>query len=395
MSYQEDKIIKKSLLNEGIIFTVVVLLFGAGLISSIVGNAGDTIPNTISYESNTPTSGITIYNGSLSGYVNDTSMNPIEGARIRVYFHETFEENYSDSSGRYHVANIPICYCMKNCTASKEGYATEGVLLDITENTTRDFVLTPLDPCYPVFNGTMGDNGWFVNCVTITFIFDPEEISAVYYKVDGGSWQIYSGPLIVCDDGVYELCWRYVDNEGHQSDIYCEYFMIDQTKPEIELTVDTYKEDGLWYLVLTAIAEDECSGMNRVEFYINDILQEKIIGPGPNYEWIIPWILENYSVTGLICNRRITEENVSFFAFIVKTSAQYPINWDDTVKAKAYDNAGNWALCVMDSPSPPPDFPIIFRHFTFCNNYEGYIGRFFIDAVFEKGPLVTTLSCKI
>ena len=40
-----------------------------------------------------------------------------------------------------------------------------------------------------------------------------------------------------------------------------------------------------------------------------------------------------------------------------------------------------------------PDFPIIFRHFTFCNNYEGYIGRFFINAVFEKGPLVTTLSC--
>ena len=27
--------------------------------------------------------------GTLSGYVTDTSMNPIEGALVRVYFHET------------------------------------------------------------------------------------------------------------------------------------------------------------------------------------------------------------------------------------------------------------------------------------------------------------------
>jgi hypothetical protein len=86
------------------------------------------------------------YNGSLSGYVNDTSMNPIEGARIRVYFHETYEENYTDSSGYYNVNNIPICYCLKNCTASKVGYKTELVELSINENTTYDFVLAPNQP---------------------------------------------------------------------------------------------------------------------------------------------------------------------------------------------------------------------------------------------------------
>ena len=83
-------------------------------------------------------------NGTLSGYVNDISMNPIEGAKVRVYFHETYEENYTDSSGYYHVTNIPICYCLKNATASKGGYTTEWVLLAIGENTTYDFVLTPL-----------------------------------------------------------------------------------------------------------------------------------------------------------------------------------------------------------------------------------------------------------
>ena len=87
-------------------------------------------------------SSIQIFNdGILSGYVNDTSMNPIEGALVRVYFHGTYEENYTDSSGYYNITNIPICYCLKNATCSKEGYRTEWVLLSIDENTTHDFIL--------------------------------------------------------------------------------------------------------------------------------------------------------------------------------------------------------------------------------------------------------------
>ena len=144
---------KNSMLNRGIILIVIVLFFGANVTCSIgeenginsVVNAGDTITKIISSESDTATSRTTIYDGSLSGYVNDTSMNPIEGARVRVYFHETYEENHTDSFGYYHVTNIPICYCMKNATCSKDGYKTEWVLLGITENTTYDFVLTPLD----------------------------------------------------------------------------------------------------------------------------------------------------------------------------------------------------------------------------------------------------------
>ena len=90
--------------------------------------------------------GFEVFNGTLSGYVNNTLNNPIEGARVRVSFHETYEEDYTDATGYYHVTNIPLCYCMKNATASKEGYEPEWILLSITENTTHDFVLTSLDP---------------------------------------------------------------------------------------------------------------------------------------------------------------------------------------------------------------------------------------------------------
>jgi parallel beta-helix repeat protein len=100
---------------------------------------------TQSITASEPTSNQTISsddNGTLSGYVKDTSMNPIEGARVEVYFHETYKESYTDSSGYYHVTNIPICYCLKNATVSKKGYRSECVLLSINETTTHNFVLT-------------------------------------------------------------------------------------------------------------------------------------------------------------------------------------------------------------------------------------------------------------
>ena len=120
--------------------TLSVLIIFLFLLSSI-------IPITSSYSSFETNKACTIHideNGTLSGYVTDPAMNPIEGAKVRVYFHETYEENYTDSSGYYHVTNIPICYCLKNATVSKEGYTTKWVLLAIGENTTYDFVLTPL-----------------------------------------------------------------------------------------------------------------------------------------------------------------------------------------------------------------------------------------------------------
>ena len=111
----------------------------------------------------------TFNDGSLSGYVNDSSMNAIEGARVRVYFHGTYEENYTDANGYYHVANIPICYCLKNCTVLKEWYHPDWVMMGITENTTYDFILIPLnssgiDPPY-------GPTEGYVN-VPYTFYFD-------------------------------------------------------------------------------------------------------------------------------------------------------------------------------------------------------------------------------
>jgi len=138
-----------TLFQKGLVFAVIVLFIGAGFVPSI---SSDNEIKPIIKNNYTKADGTASKtknnNGSLSGYVTDTSMNPIEGARVRVYFHETYEENYTDASGYYNVTNISICYCMKNATASKNGYTTEWILLSIVENTTHDFILSPLFDVY-------------------------------------------------------------------------------------------------------------------------------------------------------------------------------------------------------------------------------------------------------
>jgi len=79
--------------------------------------------------------------GSLSGYVYDTLMQPLNEVRVRVYFHGTFEEDYTDGTGYYFVDNIPICYCLKDAEAYKEGYKTETVTMSIGGDEILDFVL--------------------------------------------------------------------------------------------------------------------------------------------------------------------------------------------------------------------------------------------------------------
>jgi len=241
------------------------------------------------------------YNGTLSGFVRDSSANPIEGALVRVYFHEEYRENYSDSTGYYHVTDIPICYCLKNATCSKEGYRTEWVLLSIYENSTYDFTLFPLGPCYPVFNGTMGC-GWYISPVEVSFVYDPEEVAEIWYNYKG--WHNYSEPFIIDEEGVITVDFYWIDYEGVQSPIQNFTVYIDQTPPIIELKWEVYKEGYGWYVKFILTADDTLSGMApRLDIYINDLLLETIeVWDWENVEFFIQWSKNfKYCTFGFMC----------------------------------------------------------------------------------------------
>jgi hypothetical protein len=234
---------------------VTFLLIGICVTPTIFG---ELVPKSVVYTRNQSTQ----YEGTLSGYVTDPSMNPISGAKIRVNFHGNYSENYSDDTGYYHVTDIPICYCMKNTTCSKEGYQTEWVLLSIYENTIYDFILTPLNSGSVFLNGTMGENGWYISNVSITITGD----NLTYYKIDNDSWIVYSGPFMVTSDGYHQILYYWVDEWGNHSDIYSTEFKIDKTPPTIQLSAQRINRTKV---KITATAADTLSGVYKVVFYDN------------------------------------------------------------------------------------------------------------------------------
>jgi hypothetical protein len=224
----------------------------------------DVGSNINQYDNN---AGTAISYGVLSGHVTDSEMNPIEGARVRVYFHDTYQDGYSDSTGQYHVSGIPRCSCLKNATCSKVGYYHNSTVLANGENATRDFVLAPL-PVYPTLRGTMGDNEWYVSNVMVTFVSSRND--GFYYALDEDPWTAYTAPFQIGIDGIHVLHWFWGDDQG-SSEVYWMSLKIDKTLPTATITVSPLNRlRTIW--LMNATVFEETSGVDRVEFYVNNTL---------------------------------------------------------------------------------------------------------------------------
>ena len=247
------------------------------LSSSVYGSSQEIPQTDVRIQMYQPT-------GNLSGYVTDTQMVPLEGALIRVSFHGTYEENYSDADGYYHVTNIPLCYCLKNATCSKEGYKTETVWLSISENTTYDFILTSLGPYpYPVLNGTMGNNGWYRSCVNVSFV-NLDSVDALFYQMNGGTSVEYSEPFEICQNGNHVLSWYWIF-EGNQSEEFCITFRIDSIAPTLQLSSQRISISTIKIIADTTDAE---SGIHRVEFIVDGV--SSYVVSTPPYEGYVSGI---------------------------------------------------------------------------------------------------------
>jgi len=270
---------KANILRKGLAAGIILLFVGVSITSSINAN----LPIADNVISATSSSNITTYQGTLSGYVTDSEMNPIEGAQVRVYFHGTYRENYSDATGYYHVTDISICNCTKNATCSKEGYIPAWVWLSIWTNTTSDFVLTLLDEyCYPVVSGTRGRNGWYISPVNVRFVYDPDVVETIFYKINAGQWVHYTEPFTIYEQGAIAFSWYYINYSGEQHENNTALINIDYTPPMI-LGIHQRIDDKI---IITAIPQENTSGIDRVEFYFNGVLKYIAYAPGP-YQWTL------------------------------------------------------------------------------------------------------------
>jgi len=139
-----------------------------------------------------------------------------------------------------------------------------------------------------------GFNGWYVSDVTVTLnaTDDMSGVKEIIYRIDGDQGIISgdNGTFTITDDDdgddVLVEYWA-VDNAGNVESRNSFTIDMDQTPPLIDLTY-TYEWTcfrGLWLFIFEANATDFASGMERVEFYLNDVVQEIVYGPGPEFIW--------------------------------------------------------------------------------------------------------------
>lgn len=233
-------------------------------------------------------------------------------------------------------------------------------------------------------DGKIGENGWFVSCVTLTILYDPDVYMEV--RVNGVN---YTEPVVICDDGEnIPVEISPIDWEGNPVPPHNVIILdIDQTKPNICLTYEVIGGNPIkgWNLLFTVTATDDMSGMNIVEFYANHELQETVTGPGPTYQWVYHYpSFYALNVRGLIFNPEITDEYVNFYAMIVIISG---LGKEDLplISAYAYDNAGNKEIDEIESPCHTKTISpgiYLFKNMTLPKNYSGFIGKSFIKAIF-------------
>ena len=260
-------------------------------------------------------------------------------------------------------------------------------------DTTPPVTTHSLDPLEPD-----GLNGWYVSDVnvTLTATDDISGVKEIRYTINVGPEQVIpgdNGSFILSEDGDEILVkYRAIDNAGNVENWKSLTVDIDQRGPEIELIYEIVGGNRWqgWDILLTATAVDIMSGMERVEFYYNDKLQETVNGSGPYYECVIkmyPSDFDFYSffVRGLICNLEITEEFVNFYSIITFIRLK---NWEGPPEmyAIAYDFAGNYEFDEILNPCTStnisPGF-YLFQSLKLPNNYSGHLGRFYISATFD------------
>ena len=233
-----------------------------------------------------------------------------------------------------------------------------------------------------------GLNDYYISDVTVTLeaTDDISGVKEIKYQINDDPVQTIPGDhgtfIISEDSNLHTIKYWAIDNVGNTENLNQFQLKMDQTPPVTMLIYEIVGGSPLqgWEIEFSAEAEDECSCVERVEFYINDVLQETVTGPGPIYEWGLRCSINNVRVCGFIRNLEITEEYVNFTARLVIALGRPGLTI--VIEVCAYDFAGN-VDCDEWHFKPAIDPGIyLFKDLSLPNFYSGYIGEFFIFALF-------------
>ena len=122
-----------------------------------------------------------------------------------------------------------------------------------------------------VLEGSVGEAGWYVSSVTLTLHASDagSGVSSTFYRIHDASWQEYSGPVQVPDEGSHDVEYYSEDIAGNREAIKSTQVRVDVTVPEFTGlspagTVTSGRVELAWEAV------DATSGIARFEVSVDD-----------------------------------------------------------------------------------------------------------------------------
>jgi len=130
----------------------------------------------------------------------------------------------------------------------------------------------PVTTCH--LSGKMGGNGWYISDVTVWLnaTDDLSGVNVTYYRVDGRSWKIYTGPFVITGSKRHTLSFYSVDNAGNVENVKTKIVKIDITPPWTELILRGNESNG-WFVsdvLLGFISHDGHSGVKNIFYKMDD-----------------------------------------------------------------------------------------------------------------------------
>jgi hypothetical protein len=68
---------------------------------------------------------------------------PLPGTQIKLSYHDQTRTTETDSSGNFRITDIPLCFCLKNLSAHRDGFEVWFQMLAIDETTFENIFLEP------------------------------------------------------------------------------------------------------------------------------------------------------------------------------------------------------------------------------------------------------------
>jgi pimeloyl-ACP methyl ester carboxylesterase len=155
-----------------------------------------------------------------------------------------------------------------------------------------------------VVTGTLGTNDWYTSGVEITLTaiddIDGSGVLETRYSLDNGqTWNIYTGPIDISDEGEHTLQYFSFDLAGNGEQVKEELIKIDFTPPEFEIIYDTELKD----IVFTSVdAEvvcniDSCTATDEAGNYTKINFSQQSLTNDPQYQYIV--ILQSIEYNGV------------------------------------------------------------------------------------------------